>query len=136
MIVCGIELSGSEARLVVLSGTKENYSHIATSTPKIILHDDENQDEVKFFRETVYAFLRENGIERVAIKKRGKRGKFAGGAVSFKMEGVIQLYLDGSVTLVPSQAISTAKRKHSPSLPCNIKQYQHTAFDTAFAILD
>ncbi len=136
MIVCGIELAASEARLVVLEGTKGEFMHVVTATRKIPLPDDENQNEVKAFRETVYAFLRENHVDRVAIKKRGKRGDYAGGPVSFKLEGVIQLYPDCDVVLVSPQSISAVKRKHTPTPPEDTRKYQQVAFETAFSELD
>jgi len=136
MIVCGIELAASEARLVVLEGTKKDFVHVGTATRKIPLPDDENQTELKAFRETVYAFLRENRVARVAIKKRGKRGDYAGGPVSFKLEGVIQLYPDCDVVLVSPQTISAAKRKHTPTSPEDTLKYQQVAFETAFSGLD
>lgn len=136
MIVCGIELSTSEARLIVLDGTKDSYSHVPSSPPKVVLADDENPMEVKAFEEAVFAFFRENHVERIVIKKRGKRGEYAGGPVSFKLEGLIQLYPECDVLLLSPQTISAAKRKHSPAAPQCINKYQHTAFETAFAGLE
>ncbi len=136
MIVCGIELATSEARLVVLKGTKPTYSHVEISPPQIVLADDEKPGEVKAFQDAVYAFLRENKVERIAIKKRGKRGQYAGSPVSFKLEGLIQLYPEGDVILVSPQTISAAKRKHTPVAPKSINDSQQVAFETAFTALD
>lgn len=136
MIVCGIELAASEARFVVLDGTKAAYSHVPAAPAKIVLADDENPEEVKAFKEAIYAFLRENHVEQVAIKKRGKRGEFTGGPVSFKLEGLVQLYPECGVVLVSPQTISAAKRNHAPVAPQCINKYQHTAFETAFAALE
>ena len=54
--------------------------------------DDENPDEVKAFRDSMFAFFRENQVALVVIKKRGKKGEYSGGPVGFKLEGIIQLY--------------------------------------------
>jgi Protein of unknown function (DUF3010) len=105
MIICGIELSASEARLVLLDGTRAAYTHVAVAPPKIVLADDENPDEVKAFKEAMYAFLRENHVEQIAIKKRNKRGDYSGGPVSFKMEGLVQLYPECDVVLTSPQTI-------------------------------
>ncbi len=136
MIVCGIELASSEARLVVLSGTKDNYSLVETSPPKIILGDDENPDEVKAFKNAIDAFFREYHVEKIAIKKRNKKGEYSGGPLSFKMEGLIQLYPSCRIVLISPQSISAAKRNFSPDYPENINKYQHVAFDTAFTALE
>jgi len=136
MIVCGIELTASEARLFVLKGTKSMFLHVEVSPSKLVLEDDEKPKEVKAFQEAIYTFLRENRVERIAIKKRGKRGQYAGSPVSFKLEGLVQLYPECDVRLVSPQTISAAKRKHTPEAPQDIKDFQQVAFETAFAALD
>ena len=135
MIVCGIEMTASEARLVVLKGTKSTYSYVGASPPKLVLADDEKPEEVKAFLDAVHAFLRENQVERVAIKKRAKRGQYAGSPVSFKLEGLVQLYPGCDVKLVSPQTISAAKRKKTPLAPQDIDECQQVAFETAFAAL-
>jgi hypothetical protein len=135
MITCGIEMSGSEARLVLLSGTKSSFRHVDVEPRKLILADDENADEVKAFRNSLFAFFRENNVALVAIKKRGKRGDYAGGSVSFKIEGIAQLYEGCPVQLVPAQTIAAAHRMHVPSTPTTLTKYQHAAFKTAFGVL-
>ena len=135
MIVCGIEMAASEARLVILDGTKASFLHVAVNPPKLVLADDGNPDEVKAFQNAIYAFLRENAVEMVAIKQRAKRGEYAGGPVSFKLEAVVQLYPDCPIVLISPQAIAAAKRNHSPTTPTGIRGYQQTAFETAFAKL-
>ena len=77
-----------------------SYSLISTSPPKVVLADDENPIEVNAFKETVSAFFRENHVDKIVIKKRGKRGGYAGGPVSFKLEGLIQLYQECDVILL------------------------------------
>jgi hypothetical protein len=136
MIVCGIELASSEARLVVLDGSKDSYSHISTSPPKVVLADDENPIEVNAFKETIFAFFRENHVGKIVIKKRNKRGGYAGGPVSFKLEGLIQLYQGCEVVLLSPQTISAAVRKHSLSIPKELNNYQQSAFETAFTGLE
>ena len=135
MIVCGMEMTASEARLFILDGTKASFSHVAVNPPKLVLADDENPEEVKAFQAAIYAFLRENGVAQVAIKKRGKRGDYAGGPVSFKLEAMVQLYPTCPVVLVSPQSIAAAKRNHPPSAPQGIHSYQQAAFETAFTAL-
>lgn len=57
MTTCGIEMSGSEARLVLLNGTKASFAHNNIEPRKIKLTDDENPEEVKAFRESIFAFF-------------------------------------------------------------------------------
>jgi hypothetical protein len=136
MIVCGIEMSGSEVRLVILNGTRESFTYINTEPKKIKLSNDENQDEVKSFRDTIFTFFKKNNISLVAIKKRGKKGTFSGGPVGFKLEGIIQLYEESAIRLIAPQTISAAYKKCLSAKPNELKKYQYTAFETAFSALE
>jgi hypothetical protein len=135
MTICGIEMSGSEARLVLLNGGKSVFSHVNIKPKKLKLADDENPDEVKAFHDSIFAFLRENNVTLVAIKKRGKKGDFSGGPVGFKLEGIIQLFEDCPVKLVTAQTISAKQNKDSPDKPDSLLKYQHIAFETAYCVL-
>ena len=135
MIICGIELAGSEARLVLLQGEKSDFTHIDIEPRKLLLTNDEDSREVTAFYNSLFAFFRENSVSLIAIKKRGKKGDYAGGPVSFKLEGLTQLYDNCPVKLIAPQTISAAFKKHSPSIPDSLKKYQHTAFQTAFSTL-
>lgn len=135
MRICGIEMKASEARLVLLNGTKLSYGVIDVRPRKLLLCDDEKQAEVQAFRDTIYAFFRENGVEVVVIKKRGKVGVYAGGSVGFKLEGIAQLYADCPVILCAPQTISAALRNHPTVMPSGLPKYQLGAFETAYANL-
>ena len=135
MTICGIEMSASEARLVLLEGKKDDFNLIDTEPRKIKINDESDQNEVKAFRDSIFAFFREKQVSQIAIKKKGKKGDYAGGPVSFKLEGIIQLYDGCPVILVPPQTISAAKKRYEYTIPSEIRKYQHTAFETAFTKL-
>ncbi len=135
MIVCGIGIKSSEIHLVTLEGNKNKYEHLTNSTRKISLKDEKNQQEVQAFRDTVYAYFRENHIENIAIKSRMKKGEYSGGSVGFKLESIIQLYGECPVTLITPQSIAAAEKKYSLKNPSSILKYQIDAFKTAFTIL-
>jgi hypothetical protein len=135
MIVCGLEMAASEVRLVVLNGTKTDFLHVNIEPRKLPLADDENANEIRAFRDSLYAFFRENRVERVSIKKRSKKGDYAGGPVGFKMEAITQLYTDSEVDLVNPQAIASAIKRNEPEVPTTLRGYQKTAFEAAFCAL-
>lgn len=135
MAICGIEMSGSEVRLVLLDGTKASFTPFDIEPKKIKLADDENPDEVKAFRDSMFAFFRENKVALIVIKKRFKKGDYSGGPVGFKLEGIIQLYEDCPVELLAPQTISADQKKHSVIKPEFLRKYQYQAFETAFCAL-
>jgi hypothetical protein len=132
MTLCGIEIKGSEAIIAVAA---PDLTHVTMATKKIVLEDDDEAANVKAFASQVAAFVRDNGITRIAIKKRSKKGEFAGGPTTFKIEGVLQL-LDGvEVTLLSPQTINAQHKKHNFELPATLNKYQHEAFKTACSAL-
>ena len=136
MKICGIDLSSHDAIVVVLDGTRGEWKVISSEIRKVSLLDDENAGEVRAFQKAVSALVKHHGVDRIVIKKRGKKGKFAGGPVSFKMEGVIQLIDICEVVLLSPQAISTVSKKYIYEVPAELKQYQRDAFFTALAGLE
>lgn len=127
MNICGIELKANNVILVVL----KNNKYIETSIKKIIIEDDEKQEEIRKFCNEFLDFLQKNEIKKVFIKKRGKKGAFSGGAVTFKLEGLIQLNPLCSVELISSQSISTFEKKNQIKFPKELKKYQEQAYLTA-----
>ena len=59
------------------------------------------------------------------------RGKYAGGAVTFKMEGLFQLNSLADTHLFSVQAIAASRRRNSYELPADLKKYQQEAFYVA-----
>jgi hypothetical protein len=134
MSICGIEIKGSEAIFAIASLQGDALQHVAIATKKIALEDDDEAANVKAFAAQVAAFISENGISRLAIKKRSKKGEFAGGPTTFKIEGVFQL-LDCDVTLLSPQTINAQNKKHNFELPSTLNKYQHEAYKTACSAL-
>ena len=135
MTICGIEIKGSEAIIAVASQDNQALTHVALATKKIALDDDDEAANVKAFATQVKAFVLDNGIQRIAIKKRSKKGEFAGGPTTFKIEGVFQLLEGVEVTLLSPQTINAQNKKHSFDLPTTLNKYQHEAYKTACSTL-
>ena len=127
MNICGIELKANNVILVVL----KNNEYIDIKIKKLILEDDEKQEEIRKFCNEFLDFLQKNEIEKVFIKKRAKKGAFSGGAVTFKLEGLIQLNPLCSVELISSQSISIFEKKNQIEFPKELKKYQEQAYLTA-----
>ena len=131
MNICGIELKANNVILVVL----ENSEYIDIKIKKIVLEDDEKQEDIRKFCNEFLDFLQKNEIEKVFIKKRAKKGTFSGGAVTFKLEGLIQLNPFCSVDLISAQSISTFEKKNQIEFPKELKKYQEQAYLTTLCNL-
>ncbi|WP_025563809.1 DUF3010 family protein [Psychromonas sp. SP041] len=131
MKICGIELKASDAILVVLEADEERFHHVDLKVKKISLGDGDVNADVLSFKEKIDTFVLNNQIGKIFIKKRGKTGRFAGGANTFKMEGLIQLSTVGEVTLISPQTTAAMQKKNKIELSTTLNAYQHDAYLTA-----
>ena len=128
MKLCGIELKGNDAVLVVLEASDEGPKHIDLPTRKIALGDSDNAADVICFQDEIATFFVSNNISKAVIKKRAKKGKFAGGPDTFKMEALIQVIPDLKVELVTPQALASMEKKQYISYPSSLMKYQEVAY--------
>lgn len=135
MVLCGVEIKGSEAIFAVAELVNGSWMHIPTETKRIVLKDDDDAKNVRSFADLVAGFLRDNELTEVAIKKRSKKGEFAGGPTTFKIEGVFQINRECNVQLVAGQTIAALAKKYDIAIPTTLNKYQVDAFRTACAAL-
>ena len=74
MNICGIELKANNVILAVV----KDKEHMDTKIKKIVLDDDEKQENIQKFCNEFLDFLQKNQIEKIFIKKRAKKGTFSG----------------------------------------------------------
>lgn len=129
--ICGVELKGSEAVVVLLEKQDAGYVHLDIEPRKIKLGDDESSDHIQSFFNTFQNFARQHNVDLVVIKKRAQKGQMAGGAISFKMEALIQLNGISEVGFETGQGIAAAGKKNPFKLPASLKKYQEDAFKSA-----
>jgi len=135
MRICGIDLKANNTILSVMDTNEDDdiVVYIDMKTKKITLEDDENQDDVRSYCNDLLIFLKQNNIQKIAIKKRAKKGNFAGGAVTFKMEGLIQLNPHCAAELISSQSIGAYEKKNIVDFPKELKKYQEHSYKAALA---
>ena len=128
MNICGIELKSNNAIVSVIQINEENINFLNTKVKKIVLEDEEDKHSILKFQDQIEAYLEENEIQKIALKKRAKKGNFAGGAVTFKSETIIQLNTVCDVTFVTAQAISKYTKNNDIDLPNELNKYQEQAY--------
>jgi len=134
MKYCGIELKSNEARIVSIEVDETGeYNYISTKTKKIKLNDSKSQEATRFFKEEFTAFFQDNNFEKIGIKERMRKGKFAGGADSFKMEGIIQT-LDFPIEILHTATVK-AKIKDKKLKTDEINSYQQEALKVALSLM-
>lgn len=135
MKTCGVEIKASEAIFALASLDGGAVTHVPLTLKKLALEDDDLAANVRTFAAQAAAFVAEHGIQRLAIKKRSKKGEFAGGPTTFKIEGILQLLEGCDTVLVSPQTISAQAKKSGAELPSSLNKYQHDAFKAACAAL-
>ena len=139
MKVCGVELKSNDAIISLMSLENGLYTLLDCRVKKISINDAGDTEQLKKFQFDFGKLMADYQVEHVVIRERMKKGKFAGGAVGFKLEAAIQLADDISVSLM-TPAKSKEIIKNSQVVmnfeDTGLKQFQEQAFLTAFAYLE
>lgn len=137
MIICGVELTASDAVLCLLKLDRGLISLPECKVRKLSLVKNHTREDLKQFQAAFAELMAEHEVTRVAIKERMPKGKFAGGAISFKLEATIQLIADPDldVRLLPPALIKSTLAANP--LPIDfeetgLKAFQETAFTAAY----
>ena len=137
MLICGVELSGSDAVVCLLNKDMGQFSLPDSKIRKITLKKNHTREDLQQFQASFAEFVMENGVKKVAIKERMPKGKFAGGAISFKLEAAIQLMsvADVEVSLLSPATIKSTLASNPLPVPfteTGLKVFQETAFIAAY----
>ncbi len=135
MRVLGIEIKGSDCIAILLEGKKSNFT-ILDFPKKLSMKDSYCSSEVRSFHKKLESTFADSRVDCIIIKKRMEKGKFAGGALSFKMEGVIQLSFNKDVNFISSPQITSLLKKNPLLEMPSINKYQEQAFYAAFSSLE
>jgi hypothetical protein len=136
MKICGIELKANNTIITVVDINDNHINFMDIKEKKLTIEDDENIEELINYSNHLKNIIKKYDIDTIAIKKRAKKGNFSGGAVTFKLEGIIQLNGICDVKLFAPQTISKFENKNDIELPINIKKYQEQAYLTALCCSD
>ncbi|MDX1587379.1 MAG: DUF3010 family protein [Oleiphilaceae bacterium] len=138
MIICGVELTGNDAVVCLLKLEQEQFTLPECRVRKITLKKSHSREDLRQFQGTFAKLMADYSVHKVAIRERMPKGKFAGGAVSFKMEAAIQLITEPKLEvalLSPSQIKSTLSANPLPIdfQDTGLKGFQEAAFIVAYA---
>ncbi len=139
MRVCGVELSGNDAVICIMELDSGNFSLPECRVKRISIENAKETEEIKKFQFTFNKLMTDYNVKNIIIKERLTRGKFAGGAVGFKLEAAIQLSPYLEVSLLSSadiKAIQKTVHFADNFADTGLKKFQEQAFITAFAYLN
>jgi len=139
MKVCAVDLKANDAIICLMSLTDGLYSLHECRVKKISITDASNGVQLQRFQFDFVKLMADYQVEHVVIRERMTRGKFAGGAVSFKLEAAIQLADSLKVSLLSPSKIKEIIKNSRVQMSfeeTGLKQFQQHAFMTGFAFLD
>ena len=129
MRVCGCEISAQEVRLAVVYLNDEgDMEMLRLKATRIELEDDTSEVDLRSFLADLQQFSREHEIDTFVIKTRAKKGRMAGGAVSFKIETLIQLVEGCRTKFVSPVALAHFAKKDLDEYPEKLPVYLKNAF--------
>ncbi|WP_346861688.1 DUF3010 family protein [uncultured Draconibacterium sp.] len=134
MRTCGIEIINDTALLLCLEKTGDGSLEISKLSTKIKLEEHDNSVHVKQFAASIYAQLNILDADSIAIIKRQSKGQFSAGAVSFKIESIIQCYPNKDVRIVAPATVKAFLRKNPVPTQAKYK-YQENALNAAHFLL-
>jgi len=138
MRVIGVELSGNDANVCLLSLADEVFQIPDCRTRKLSLPKDAVAKDLRYFQKTFAQLVKDYKIDQIVIRQRPMKGKFAGGAVGFKLEAALELLSDVEVIVLSPTAIKESLKRNPVLLPMPetvLKMFQEVAFNTAYAYL-
>jgi len=136
MKVCGVDLKGNEA-IVSLVSLADGLFHLPDCRTRLTLADTSAKG-LKSFQSTFAKLVEDYKIDAVIIRQRQSKGKFAGSAIGFKLEAAIELIEGLRVVVFSPTDIKESLRRNPLAVPFSdtgLKQFQETAFTTAYAWL-
>lgn len=136
MRICGVEIKGTEA-VVSLLEYKDGLFTLPDCRVRKVEFDKKNRaSDLQYFQATFKKLLEDYKIDKTIIKERPLKGKFAGGALGFKMEAGIQLIDSQEVKLLNNSEIKAIIKKNPIPIPfteTGLKIFQQGAFEAAYS---
>ena len=139
MLNLNVELSGNDANVVLLNLDNGMFRLPECRTRKVSLQKAATAHELKYFQKTFAQLVQDYKIETIVIRQRPMKGKFAGGAIGFKLEAALELLSNVEVIVMPPTEIKTALKESQTYVDFNetgLKVFQKPAFETALAYIN
>ena len=137
MKVCGVDLKSNEANVCLLS-LIDGLFHVPDCRTRRLTLADSSAKGLKSFQSTFAKLVADYKIDAVIIRQRQSKGKFAGGAIGFKLEAAIELIEGLDVIVYSPTDIKESLRRNPIAVPfaeTGLKQFQEPAFTSAYAWL-
>jgi hypothetical protein len=135
MRTLGLEIKSNEAILCMLASEDGVFELPDCRVQRIVLKSDD-QEGMQDFHFKISKLVEDYKIEKIYIKERPKKGKFAGGALGFKIESAIQLVVSAEVVIMSAAMLKEGLKRSAHIIDFNetgLKKFMEPAFSVALA---
>jgi len=135
MRTLGIEIKGNTAIFTALEENGE-LNNITGNLKKLELKDDEESQEIRGFVDIIHSHFNDMKFDKIGISKRSKsvKSRFPPSPISFKLEGLIQLYKELDIHFVAPQTVAAFLKKNDYPIEPEFS-YQDSSCKLAFYLL-
>ena len=132
MKIIGIQIKSKEAVLVVLEKDANDNISQTEESAKFKIDDPSDAGQVRQFRDQINSAFDSIGADRIGVIARMAKGggKLAASPISFKLEGIMQLYEKTEIELIWKQT-TNAYFKKNPKPDSANHNYQQDAYNLA-----
>ena len=137
MRICAVDLKGNDANLCLLELAHGLFNVPDCRTRKLTLLNPASTEEIRDFHKKFAKLMQDYKVDKIVIRERPMKGKFAGSAAGFKLEASLQLISDVDCVVFPTSELKQSLKK-APVVTfkeLGLKQFQEQAFETALAYL-
>ncbi|MBV7296557.1 DUF3010 family protein [Enterovibrio paralichthyis] len=139
MRICAVDLKSNEANICLLELTQGLFDVPDCRARKFTITDGASGEQIRHFQKQFAKLMEDYKIDKIVIRERPMKGKFAGSAIGFKMEAALQL-IDGVDCEIMTASEMKESLKRNPVMvslkEVGLKQFQEQAFQTACAYLN
>lgn len=136
MRICGVDLVSNDAVICLLFLESNQFNIPECRVRKLTLPKDHSRSDLQYFEASFVKLMRDYKVDKVAIRERMPKGKFAGSAISFKLEAAIQLISEIDVEILSLTQIKAAQKENQLPIAfedTGLKAFQKDAFTVAYA---
>jgi len=137
MKTVGIQIKSNEAILVILEKDSNGSIGQTSESTKFNIGDSDSPGQVKQFRDQINTAFDAIKPTRIGIMARNAKAKgvMMPSPLSFKLEGIIQLYNGLDIEIIWPQTLN-AYYKKQPKHMAPKNKYQEDAFDVAYYLIN
>jgi len=134
MRTTGIEIENLTAIFVTIEEINTELKILPDYCLKITLENHKESKSISDFCKLITSTIDKINPDRIAIIERQTSGDYAAGALSFKVEGLIQIYPNKTVEIINSASIRAYIKKNLNNVTAKFK-YQEKALNLCLFLM-